>query len=132
MLRPAGEDEEDSACQAAADNDMEQLVLCLAQSTVQVVKGDGAAIETILKTLQPSTERVLRSAQLHLLANAFKQACLLVVFSCSAQKSMSHHLYTHMDTFRHCGAPSYGVAEDNYCAGAAQPVLSVASHGLYS
>ena len=56
---------------------MEQLVLCMARSNVEVAEGDGPAISEILMNLQPDTEDNEHSLKLHLLANAFKQARFL-------------------------------------------------------
>jgi hypothetical protein len=75
----ADEDGEGGSSQPAAGDGMEQLVLCVARSNVEVVEGDGLAIQEILVDLQPSIEGDQRSLRLHLLATAFKQACFPTV-----------------------------------------------------
>lgn len=55
---------------------MQQLVMCVARSDVQVAEGDGAAIESILRSLAQCTTYHQRVAQLHLLAKEMKQVCL--------------------------------------------------------
>ena len=43
---------------------------------MQIAQGDGAAIESILRTLAQCTTHNQRVAQLHLLAKEMKQVCL--------------------------------------------------------
>lgn len=58
---------------------MDQLVQCVVRSNVEVVEGDGLAIQEILMSLQPCVKADQRSLRLHLLATAFKQACFLAL-----------------------------------------------------
>ena len=82
---------------------MEQLVMCLARSKVEVAEGDGPAISEILMNLQPSIDGDQRSRRLHLLAAAFKQARFLAVC-----------LHPHTDVVRwRAPIPKHG--QDRYC-----------------